>query len=133
MLCRACDQFDAGLGTSGGLVPGREEVAGAVLGTAPLRALLLTSMIVWLVLDQVCDGGHAALSLHRVGGCTHDRQGGQDREWPVGSGASEVTFTRPVVPSGRARLTRSTDQFEDTRRVRPLRGSDRVSETLPAF
>src|SRR4029453_6838990 len=51
---------------------------------------------------------------------------------PVGAGASEVTFTRPVVPSGRARLTRSTDQIEDTPRVRPLRGSDRVSETLPA-
>jgi hypothetical protein len=65
MLCRACDQFEAGLGTSGGLVPGREEVVGAVLGTAPLTALLLTSMIEWLVLDQVCDGGHAALSLHR--------------------------------------------------------------------
>ena len=130
MLCRACDQFEAGLGTSGGLVPGREEVVGAVLGTAPLTALLLTSMIEWLVPDQVCDGGHAALSLHRVGGRTHGREGGQDREWPVGSGASEVTT---VVPSGRARLTRSTDQFEDTRRVRPLRGSDRVSETLPAF
>jgi hypothetical protein len=65
MLCRACDQFEAGLGASGGLVPGREEVVGAVLGTAPLTALLLTSMIEWLVLDQVCDGGHAALSLHR--------------------------------------------------------------------
>ena len=49
MLCRACDQFEAGLGTSGGLVPGREEVVGAVLGTAPLTALLLTSMIEWLV------------------------------------------------------------------------------------
>jgi hypothetical protein len=91
MLCRACDQFEAGLGTSGGLVPGREEVVGSVLGTAPLTALLLTSMIEWLVPDQVCDGGHAALSLHRVGGRTHGREGGQDREWPVGSGASEVT------------------------------------------
>jgi len=33
------------------------------------------------VLDQLCDGGHAALSLHRVGGGTHGREGGQDREW----------------------------------------------------
>jgi hypothetical protein len=80
MLRRACDQFDAGLGTSCGLVPGHEEVAGAVLGTSPLTALLLTSMIEWLVLDQVCDGGHAALSLHRVGGGTHGREGGQDME-----------------------------------------------------
>ena len=47
MLRRACDQFEAGFGTSCGLVPGREEVAGAVLGTSPLTALLLTSMIEW--------------------------------------------------------------------------------------
>jgi hypothetical protein len=47
MLRRACDQFEAGFGTSCGLVPGREEVAVAVLGTSPLTALLLTSMIEW--------------------------------------------------------------------------------------
>jgi hypothetical protein len=47
MLRRACDQFEAGFGTRCGRVPGREEVAGAVLGTSPLTALLLTSMIEW--------------------------------------------------------------------------------------
>jgi len=47
MLRRACDQFDEGFASSCGLVPGREEVAGAVLGTSPLTALLLTSMIEW--------------------------------------------------------------------------------------
>jgi hypothetical protein len=47
MLRRACRQFEAGFGTSCGLVPGREEVAGVVLGTSPLTALLLTSMIEW--------------------------------------------------------------------------------------
>ena len=47
MLRRACDQFEPGFGTSCGLVPGREEVAGAVLATSPLTALLLTSMIEW--------------------------------------------------------------------------------------
>jgi hypothetical protein len=47
MLRRACDQFEAGFGTSCGLVPGREQVAGAILGTSPLTALLLTSMIEW--------------------------------------------------------------------------------------
>jgi len=47
MLRRACTQFEAGFGTSCGLVPGREQVAGVVLGTLPLTALLLTSMIEW--------------------------------------------------------------------------------------
>jgi hypothetical protein len=47
MLRRACDQFEAGFGTSCGLVPGREAVAEAVLATSPLTALLLTSMIEW--------------------------------------------------------------------------------------
>jgi para-aminobenzoate N-oxygenase AurF len=47
MLGRACAQFEAGFGTRCGLVPGREQVAGAVLGTSPLTALLLTSMIEW--------------------------------------------------------------------------------------
>jgi hypothetical protein len=47
MLRRACSQFEAGFGTSCGLVPGREEVAGVVLRTSPLTALLLTSMIEW--------------------------------------------------------------------------------------
>jgi hypothetical protein len=46
MLRRACSQFEAGFGTSCGLVPGREQVAGVVLGTPPLTALL-TSMIEW--------------------------------------------------------------------------------------
>jgi len=47
MLRRACSQFEAGFGVSCGLVPGREAVAGAVLSTSPLTALLLTSMIEW--------------------------------------------------------------------------------------
>jgi hypothetical protein len=47
MLRRACEQFEAGFGTRCGLVPGREEVAGAVLATSPLTSLLLTSMIEW--------------------------------------------------------------------------------------
>jgi hypothetical protein len=47
MLGRACDQFEAGFGIRCGLVPGREAVAGAVLSTSPLTALLLTSMIEW--------------------------------------------------------------------------------------
>jgi P-aminobenzoate N-oxygenase AurF len=47
MLRRAIDQFEAGFGTSCGLLPGREDVAGVVLGTSPLTALLLTSMIEW--------------------------------------------------------------------------------------
>jgi hypothetical protein len=47
MLRRACSQFEAGFGVECGLVPGREEVAGAVLSTSPLTALLLTSMIEW--------------------------------------------------------------------------------------
>jgi hypothetical protein len=47
MLHRAGQQFEAGLGVSCDLVPGREAVAGAVLTTSPLAALLLTSMIEW--------------------------------------------------------------------------------------
>jgi P-aminobenzoate N-oxygenase AurF len=47
MLRRACDQFAKGFGTDCGLIPGREDVAGVVLGTSPLTALLLTSMIEW--------------------------------------------------------------------------------------
>jgi hypothetical protein len=47
MLRRACEQFAAGFGTECGLIPGREDVAGVVLGTSPLTALLLTSMIEW--------------------------------------------------------------------------------------
>jgi hypothetical protein len=47
MLRRACSQFEAGFGTGCGLVPGREDVADVVLGTPPLTALLLTSMIEW--------------------------------------------------------------------------------------
>jgi hypothetical protein len=47
MLRRASEQFEAGFGVSCGLVPGREAVADAVLGTPPLTALLLTSMIEW--------------------------------------------------------------------------------------
>ena len=37
----------AGFGVECGLIPGREAVADAVLGTSPLTALLLTSMIEW--------------------------------------------------------------------------------------
>jgi hypothetical protein len=47
MLYRAGQQFEAGFGVSCDLVPGREGVAGAVLTTSPLAALLLTSMIEW--------------------------------------------------------------------------------------
>jgi hypothetical protein len=47
MLRRACQQFEAGFGVPCSLVPGREEVAAAVLSTSPLAALLLTSMIEW--------------------------------------------------------------------------------------
>src|SRR4029453_14430602 len=47
MLRRACSQFEAGFGTSCGLVPGRQQGGGVVLGTPPLTALLLTSMIEW--------------------------------------------------------------------------------------
>ena len=47
MMRRACDQFQAGFGVHCGLVPGREAVADAVLGSSPLTALLLTSMIEW--------------------------------------------------------------------------------------
>jgi hypothetical protein len=47
MLHRAGQQFEAGFGVSCDLVPGREAVAGAVLTTSPLAALLLTSMIEW--------------------------------------------------------------------------------------
>ncbi|HET6687299.1 MAG TPA: hypothetical protein VFH02_12325, partial [Jiangellaceae bacterium] len=39
--------FQAGFGVTCRLVPGREEVARVVLGTSPLTALLLTSMIEW--------------------------------------------------------------------------------------
>jgi hypothetical protein len=49
MMRRACAQFDAGFGVSCGLVEGRETVAQAVLGTSPLTALLLTSLIEWFV------------------------------------------------------------------------------------
>jgi hypothetical protein len=47
MLRRACGQFEAGFGVTCGLIPGREDVAQVVLGTSPLTALLLTSMIEW--------------------------------------------------------------------------------------
>jgi len=47
MLHRAGRQFEAGFGVTCDLVPGREAVAGAVLTTSPLAALLLTSMIEW--------------------------------------------------------------------------------------
>jgi hypothetical protein len=49
MMRRACDLFATGFGSECGLVPGREAVAEAVLGTSPLTALLLTSMIEWFV------------------------------------------------------------------------------------
>jgi para-aminobenzoate N-oxygenase AurF len=49
MMRRACKQFESGFGVSCGLVEGREAVAQAVLGTSPLSALLLTSLIEWFV------------------------------------------------------------------------------------
>jgi hypothetical protein len=60
MLRRAGQQFEAGLGVHCDLVPGREAVAGAVLATSPLAALLLTSMIEWFTqrhyVEHVRDG-----------------------------------------------------------------------------
>jgi len=47
MLERAMDQISAGLGTTCGVIPGREQVAEVVLGKSRLTALLLTSMIEW--------------------------------------------------------------------------------------
>ena len=47
MLNRAMAQITAGLGTSCGVIPGREQVAEVVLGKSHLAALLLTSMIEW--------------------------------------------------------------------------------------
>jgi hypothetical protein len=47
LLRRACDQFEDDFGVSCGLIPGREDVAKAVLDTSPLAALLLTSLIEW--------------------------------------------------------------------------------------
>jgi hypothetical protein len=47
MLRRACDQFEAGFGVPCGLISGREDVARSVVGTGPVTALLLTSMIEW--------------------------------------------------------------------------------------
>src|SRR5262249_11761456 len=49
MMRRAIEQFEAGFGSHCGLVEGREAVAQAVLGTSPLSALLLTSLIEWFV------------------------------------------------------------------------------------
>jgi hypothetical protein len=37
MLRRACDQFEAGLGTSCGLVPGREEAVGRARSPCPAQ------------------------------------------------------------------------------------------------
>jgi hypothetical protein len=47
LMRRAVAQFQAGFGVECELIPGREEVAKIVLGTSPLGALLLTSMIEW--------------------------------------------------------------------------------------
>ena len=47
MLERAMDQISAGLGTTCGIIPRREQVAEVVLGKSRLTALLLTSMIEW--------------------------------------------------------------------------------------
>jgi hypothetical protein len=61
MLRRASQQFQAGFGVTCDLVPGREAVAGAVLTTSPLTALLLTSMIEWFTqlhyVEHIRDGG----------------------------------------------------------------------------
>lgn len=47
MLRRAMDQFEASFGVQCDVIPGREEVAGVVLGKSPLAVLLLTSLIEW--------------------------------------------------------------------------------------
>ena len=47
LMRRACEQFENGFGVQCGLIAGREAVAEVVLGTSPLAALLLTSMIEW--------------------------------------------------------------------------------------
>ena len=47
MLKQAMEQISAGLGTTCGVIPGREQVAQVVLGKSRLAALLLTSMIEW--------------------------------------------------------------------------------------
>jgi hypothetical protein len=47
MMRRACEQFEAGFGVPCNVVSGREEVADVVLQSAPLTALLLTSLIEW--------------------------------------------------------------------------------------
>jgi P-aminobenzoate N-oxygenase AurF len=49
LMGRACAQFEAGFGTTPGLIPGREAVADVVLSSSPLAALLLTAMIEWFV------------------------------------------------------------------------------------
>jgi hypothetical protein len=79
----------------------------------------------------ICDGGHAALSSDVVGVArtagTLDKTGSR----PARTGASSVTFIRPVVP--RAGPTHSADRSDQGHqsgladlRVRPM------SETLPA-
>lgn len=61
MLKRAVAQIDGVLGTTCGLIPGREAVAQVVLGKSPLTALLLTSLIEWFTqehyLEHVRDSG----------------------------------------------------------------------------
>src|SRR4051794_29563019 len=79
----------------------------------------------------VCDGGHATL-LRLVGGVARtagrvDKTGSR----PGSSGASSVTFPRPVVPHDEARLARSTGQLKDPRGVEPIWRSDQ-HETNPA-
>jgi hypothetical protein len=49
MMKRAMEQFERGFGVSCGVIPGREDFAGVVLGKSRLAALLLTSLIEWFV------------------------------------------------------------------------------------
>src|SRR5262245_59015643 len=61
LMRRAVEQFQAGFGVECGLIPGREQVAGAVLTTSPLTSMLLASMIEWFTqlhyTEHVRDGG----------------------------------------------------------------------------
>jgi hypothetical protein len=79
----------------------------------------------------VCDGGHAALSSEVVGVARTAGRVDKTGSRPARTGASSVTFTRPVVP-GQGPLTRPTGQIKDTKRVWPISESDPMSETQPA-
>ncbi len=60
------------------------------------------------------------------------REGGQDSDGALCSGASSVTFARPV--RARQDFTHLADwHVEDTPRGRPIGGSDQVGEALPLW